>query len=83
MCSGTVLKGRWKTMNKEIQIIRYLLDEIEERESEIKEFDELDADTYKKKYGHTQYYIARPQKQLIVDNAKKIRQLALKIGKQV
>ena len=70
-------------MNKEIQIIRYLLDEIEERKQEIKEFDELDAEAYKKKYGHTQYYSARPQKQLISDNCKKIRQLALKIGKQV
>ena len=35
-------------MTKEIQIIRYLLDEIEERKQEIKEFDELDAEAYKK-----------------------------------
>ena len=62
-------------MEKEIEIIRYLLDEIEQRNKEIKEFQEIPRE---RRGWETQ-----PQKQLIIDNAKKIRALALKIGKQV
>lgn len=57
-------------MKNEIQIIRYLLDEIEQRKNEIEK--------YKKEHER---WDTKPPKALIVDNAKKIRQLALKIGK--
>ena len=71
-------------MTKEIQIIRYLLDEIEERQKEIDEYESIDREEYEKEHGkNSWYWIRKPQKQLIYDNAKKIRQLALKIGKQV
>lgn len=62
-------------MEKEIEIIRYLLDEIEQRNKEIKEFQAI----LRERRG----WEMQPQKQLIIDNAKKIRALALKIGKQV
>lgn len=62
-------------MEKEIEIIRYLLDEIEQRNKEIKEFQAIPRE----RGG----WEMQPQKQLIIDNAKKIRALALKIGKQV
>lgn len=71
-------------MNKEIQIIRYLLDEIEERKQEIDKYESIDREEYEKEHGRNSWYwIPKPQKQLISDNCKKIRQLALKIGKQV
>lgn len=71
-------------MIKEIQIIRYLLDEIEERENKLKDYKTLDDEAYKKKYGHPKwgYYRIAP-KQMVIDNTKKIRQLALKVGKRV
>ena len=62
-------------MEKEIEIIRYLLDEIEQRNKEIKEFQAIPRER--------RGWEMPPQKQLIIDNAKKIRALALKIGKQV
>lgn len=71
-------------MTKEIEIIRYLLDEIEERQKEIDEYESVDREEYEKEHGpRSWYWRTRPQKQLISDNCKKIRQLALKIGKQV
>lgn len=71
-------------MIKEIQIIRYLLDEIEERQKEIDEYESIDNAAYEKEHGHAKWWDMNcPQKQLILDNCKKIRQLALKIGKQV
>ena len=71
-------------MIKEIQIIRYLLDEIEERKKELDEYENLDREEYEKEHGkNSWWYVRKPQKQLILDNCKKIRQLALKIGKQV
>ena len=69
-------------MTKEIQIIRYLLDEIEERAKEIDTYNSIDDEAYRKEHGHSKWW-DKPQKQLVLDNAKKIRQLALKIGKQV
>ena len=71
-------------MTKEIQIIRYLLDEIEERKQEIDKYNAIDRVEYEKEHGHNSWYwIHKPQTQLIYDNCKKIRQLVLKIGKQV
>lgn len=58
-------------MKKEIEVIRYLLDEIEQREKEIEKY----------KRGQHERFEIPPQRQLIIDNAKKIRQLALKIRK--
>lgn len=70
-------------MEKEIAIIRYLLDEIEKRKQELDTYASIDREAYEKEHGRgSWYWIRRPQKQLIADNCKKIRQLALKISKQ-
>ena len=58
-------------MHREIEVIRYLLDEIEQRNYEILKY----------KRGEHERFEIPPQRQLIIDNAKKIRQLALKIRK--
>lgn len=58
-------------MKREINVIRYLLDEIEERNLEIIK--------YENDHG---CWDVKPARNLIVDNAKKIRQLALKISKE-
>ena len=60
-------------MKREIEVIRYLLDEIEKREREIKHFRNT------KPLGTWEM---PPAKSLIVDNTKKIRQLALKIRQE-
>ena len=59
-------------MIKEVEVIRYLLDEIIERKKEIEKY---------KKEPHGIWY-SPPEKSLIIDNAKKIRLLALKIRKE-
>lgn len=58
-------------MKREIEVIRYLLDEIEAQDAYIQK---------RKAEGTFRFEILNYQ--LIKDNAKKIRKLALKIGKE-
>lgn len=68
-------------MKKEVEFIRYLLDEIDEQLAVIAEWHDMSDEECIQKYGWRKAY-CKPQKQLIVDNAKKIRKLASKIVKQ-
>ena len=56
---------------KEIEVIKYLVKEAEERIHKISAFEKLGG-----------FYLDRPPRSLITDNMKKIRQLALKISKE-
>lgn len=65
-------------MKKEIEIIRYLLDEIEQFEQDMQSYKVCAEANPTEAWRYD-----KPQKQIVIDNCKKIRQLALKIGKEV
>jgi hypothetical protein len=65
-------KKRKRIMKKEYEVIRYLFDEAEKQQKEIDALIKSGAPKWTANYG---------KMQLIKDNMKKIRQLALKISK--
>jgi hypothetical protein len=74
-------------MNREIEIIKYLLDEIQEENDNKKKYNlalKLAKTTNPKSWWNNMPKdIRQPNKTTIKDNAKKIRKLMLKIYKEV
>lgn len=66
-------------MIKELIVINYLADEINEQLERLDYFKQKGAEAYFNKYCE----YGTPSKQLIIDNCKKIRQVALKLSNRV
>lgn len=66
-------------MIKELIVINYLVEEINEQLERVNYFEQHGYEAYFNK--HLEY--GTPSKQLIYDNCKKIRQIALKLAKSV